>query len=321
MGPIMGVGGKNEVQTITVSAALAGDTMILSLGGQSTSALAYNVSGADLQTALRGLTSIGAGNCTVTGDGPYAVEFVSGKALTDMGPITGVGGSNETQTVTLTDTDGGTFTLTYATKTTSTINWNATTAEVREALEGLSNIANGDVSVTGVPGAWIVEFTGNLAKTNVSEMTATDVDLTGTGHAVNVATTHTGNTLTVGVVETHKGNALTVGVVETYKGNALTVGVVETYKGNALTVGVVETYKGNALTVGVVETHKGNALTVGVVETYKGNALTVGVVETQKGNTATVTVTETAKGDTDAAVAVAVVGQASDGCDYAWLGV
>ncbi len=47
---------------------------------------------ADLQTALRALTSIGAGNCTVTGTpgSEYVVEFISGKAKTDMDAMTGV---------------------------------------------------------------------------------------------------------------------------------------------------------------------------------------------------------------------------------------
>jgi hypothetical protein len=333
---ITGVGGKNEVQTISCDGT-AGDTMVLSLGGQSTAELAYDISTADLQTALRGLSTIGAGNCNVTGTPgtEYIVEFVAGKALTDVDEITGVGGSNETQTVSLDEvTDGGTFTLTYDTKTTAAIDWDATAADVQEALEGLSNISAGDVSVTGTSGAWIVEFTGTLAKTNVAELTGTDVDLTGTGHGITIATTHAGHSMTiasvetykgnelaVGVVETYEGNTLTVGVVETYEGNELTVGVVETYEGNELTVGVVETYEGNELTVGVVETYEGNELTVGVVETYEGKELTVGVVETYEGNELTVAVTETSKGDADGTVAAVVVSQASDGLDYSWIGM
>jgi hypothetical protein len=279
---ITGVGGKNEVQTISCDGT-AGDTMILTLGGQSTSALAYDISTVDLQTALRGLSTIGAGNCDVTGTAgtEYIVEFVSGKALTDMGAITGVGGSNETQTVSLNEvTDGGTFTLTYVTKTTAAIDWNATAAQVEEALEGLSNIAAGDVSVTGTPGAWTVEFTGALAKTDVAELTGTDVDLTGAGHGITIATTHAGHNMTIASVETYSGNELTVGVVETYSGNELTVRVVETYSGNELTVGVVESVKGNELTV---------------------------------------TVTEAIKGDADGTVTSVVVGNASDGCAYSWI--
>ena len=226
-----GACGKNEKQTITVTNGVAGDKMILTLGANSTSELNYNVSGADLQTALRALTSIGAGNCTVTGDGPYLVEFISGKAKTDMAAITGVAGKNEKQTITLdVSVDGGTFTLTYVDQTTGNIPWNESTANVAIALKALSNIGDSDVAVTGVPGAWIVEFTGALAKTDVVILVGDGTNLTGTDVVKDVT-----------VVETVKGNLASVGVVETYKGNTGTVTVVEAPKGDAdLTVTIAK---------------------------------------------------------------------------------
>ncbi len=89
----------------------------------------------------------------------------------------GGGGLNEIQQVNLT-ADYGTFTLTFDGQTTTAIAYGATTTTVRLALEALSNIAPGDVAVTGVAGAWIVEFTGIYANTNVPEMilTMTDYD-------------------------------------------------------------------------------------------------------------------------------------------------
>ena len=56
----------NAVNTITLTAATSG-TFTVSFGGQTTAALAYNISTAALQTALTGLSSIGVGNSTVTG--------------------------------------------------------------------------------------------------------------------------------------------------------------------------------------------------------------------------------------------------------------
>jgi hypothetical protein len=77
---------------------------------------------------------------------------------------------NEIQAV-IVDATGGNFKLTYAAQTTADIPWNASLAAVQGALEALSNIAPGDVVVTGVPGNYNVEFTGTLASTNVAKMT------------------------------------------------------------------------------------------------------------------------------------------------------
>lgn len=106
-------------------------------------------------------------------------------------------GTNEVQTVTVTGTPtGGTFTLTYSGQTTAAIAYNANAAAVDAALEALSNIDAGEVTVTGGPGPgtpWVVTFTGDLQGTNVAEMTADDALLTGgTTPAVAVTTTTAG---------------------------------------------------------------------------------------------------------------------------------
>lgn len=96
------------------------------------------------------------------------------------------GTTDEVQTV----TEGGSgltsFTLTYAGQTTGAIAAGATAAQVQTALEALSNIDPGDVVVTGgAGGPFTVTFAGNLADTNVAQMTATPTGGTGT---VTVAT-------------------------------------------------------------------------------------------------------------------------------------
>ena len=75
-----GIAGINTVQTITLTGAPTGGTFTLSYGGQTTSALAYNINAAALTTALSGLSSIGSGNVLVTEEsgavsGPWTVEF------------------------------------------------------------------------------------------------------------------------------------------------------------------------------------------------------------------------------------------------------
>jgi hypothetical protein len=105
------------------------------------------------------------------------------------GPYTG-DSTDEVQTI----TEGGSgltsFTLTYAGQTTASIDDQATAAQVQTALEALSNIEPGDVTVTGSAGGpYTVNFGGRLANTNVAAMTATPTGGTGT---VTIATTTAG---------------------------------------------------------------------------------------------------------------------------------
>jgi hypothetical protein len=120
----------------------------------------------------------------------YPNGFIpSGTPLSELptglyGPYGGT--SDEVQTV----TEGGSgltsFTLTFSGQTTGSIAAAATAATVQTALEALSNIAPGDVVVTGSAGGpYTVTFGGTLADTNVAQMTATPTGGTGT---VTVAT-------------------------------------------------------------------------------------------------------------------------------------
>lgn len=111
--------------------------------------------------------------------------------------------SNEVQTV----TEGGSgltsFTLTYSGQTTASLDDQATAAEVQAALEALSNIGAGNVTVTGNPGGvYTVTFKGALAGTDVAQMTATPTGGTGT---VTIATTTAGGTEGSGGLEVCAG--------------------------------------------------------------------------------------------------------------------
>lgn len=111
--------------------------------------------------------------------------------------------TDEVQTI----TEGGSgltsFTLTYSGQTTASLDDQATAAEVQAALEALSNIAVGDVTVTGNPGGvYTVVFGGTLADTNVAQMTATPTGGTGT---VTIATTTAGGAEGTGGLETLAG--------------------------------------------------------------------------------------------------------------------
>lgn len=108
-------------------------------------------------------------------------------------PTGAVGVTNEVQTL----TEGGSgltsYTITYSGQTTSSLDDDATPAQVQAALEALSNLAPGDVVVTGTtnPIAMTLTFGGTLADTNVAAVTTTPTGGSGT---VVVATTVGGNT-------------------------------------------------------------------------------------------------------------------------------
>lgn len=105
---------------------------------------------------------------------------------------------NERQKVVV-KADGGTFTLTFDGQTTGNIAYNATPAAVVTALEALSNVEVGDVAVTGGPGniagslPYYVTFQGELAESDVAQMTGSATNLTGTGKAVTITTTTPGS--------------------------------------------------------------------------------------------------------------------------------
>jgi len=117
------------------------------------------------------------GRITATGKyGPYA------------------GQTNEVQTVTISGSPtGGTFTLTYGGQTTAALAYNAAAADVQAALEALSNVGAGNVSVSGAAGGpYTVTFKGVLGGTDVSQMTAADSLTGGTDPSVAVSTTTAG---------------------------------------------------------------------------------------------------------------------------------
>ena len=107
----------------------------------------------------------------------------------------GIGGTNEVQTLTITGSPtGGSYTLTFSGQTTSAIPYNATTADVKAALEGLSNVNFGDVTVAGGPHpgtAITVAFGGQYEHTDVAQMTATGSFTGGSSPAIAVTTTTT----------------------------------------------------------------------------------------------------------------------------------
>lgn len=116
----------------------------------------------------------------------------AGEAAADIAPAQPIC-FGEVQTLNITGTPtGGTFTLTFDGQTTAGIAYNATNSVVQAALEALSNVNPGDVTVTGAAmpaGTQTIAFGGQYAGVNVPAMTGSAASLTGgTTPAVVIAT-------------------------------------------------------------------------------------------------------------------------------------
>lgn len=202
---------QNEIQTIDCgNYQPTADTFTLTLDGQTTATLSYASSASDVQTAITNLSNVETVTVTKSGN-VFTVEFGlidgmanqsqmtasvysgSASAIHDITPtltaiVTRV---DEQQRITLTGApSGGTFTITFNGQTTASIAYNASASTVLSALEGLSNIDPGDVTVSGSAGGpWTVTFEGKYAGTNVVEMTGTS-SLTGTSaQSLSISTT------------------------------------------------------------------------------------------------------------------------------------
>lgn len=144
-------------------------------------------------------------------DSPDEVQFVSATVgddfeltikLLDGDEYQLVDQISELQRITFSNNStGGTFTLTYSGQTTGNITLNpadsaATALAIESALEALSNIQVGDVTVTAVDGVtYDVSFAnGRFHGVDVEQMTLNFSGLTGGNATVAVATTQNGST-------------------------------------------------------------------------------------------------------------------------------
>jgi hypothetical protein len=127
---------------------------------------------------------------------------------------------NEIQTVVL-DADAGTFNLNYEGDTTGTLDFNATADQVRDALESLPGIDQGDVHVTRNDDVIVIRFQGNIANTDVEQIAANNIDLERTIELPGgEITTETGDVQVQTRVEGHPRNEVQTlalsGVTDTF---------------------------------------------------------------------------------------------------------
>ena len=104
---------------------------------------------------------------------------------------------DEKQRLAFSNVTGGSFTLTFDGETTGPIlclpNVQPTNADLRGALETLSNIGPGEVVVTGQPCVeQFIEFEGIYASVNVPQLAGNAAGLTGTAPTLQISTVRQG---------------------------------------------------------------------------------------------------------------------------------
>jgi hypothetical protein len=208
----------NDVQTLSLAGNPTGGSFTLSFGGQTTAAIPFNATSAQVQAALQALGSVGAGNVICAG-GPLpagvTITFQAALGLQPQAPIavgannltgpapavahtTTGSGADDVQTLSISGSPtGGSFTLAFGAQTTAAIPFNATAAQVQTALAVLSNIGAGNVACAGGPlpsTAVTVTFQGTLGFAAQAVITVPANNLTGgTNPAPAIAHTATGS--------------------------------------------------------------------------------------------------------------------------------
>lgn len=194
-GPRQGAGGTivngrtREVQTVTVPSGAG--TFTLTFDGQTTPALSFNATPAQVAQQLNLLTTIGGvgGRVEVTRlqlSNTYTITFggaLAGRNVSQLvaAPGTvqvatlqqGAGTTLETQAINVTGTSGS-FTLSFNGFTTGSLPFNATPTAVETALNLLPSIGGlgGIASVSQIGTTYIVTFAGTFAGLNVSQLVA-----------------------------------------------------------------------------------------------------------------------------------------------------
>jgi len=138
----------SEVQNLAVGTA--NGTFTFTVGTATTSALGESASASAIQAALEGLGTVGSGNVTVesTGTGAFRIRFDG--SIGASGMTVSAAGASAALTL-------GTA---YAQAETGEIAYNATAAQVQSALESLSTIGTGNVTVAMSGDSWQVTFAG-----------------------------------------------------------------------------------------------------------------------------------------------------------------
>jgi lysophospholipase L1-like esterase len=166
---------RNLITRPAIKVGAATGTFTVTVAGQTTAAQVYNVSTANLQTALQALTTVGSGNVTVTGTAGTTYVLTLSGAATPLGlQVTAASG------------DGATVSLIYDTYTSCQGWWTWAQVASRHRLDVVKNagewgqstaqmLARFDTDVTPHAPGWVAMMT--TGTNDVSGGTATAAEI------------------------------------------------------------------------------------------------------------------------------------------------
>lgn len=265
--------GTNERQDLEVSAQPVSGAITITTTGGTTASIPYTAQAADIKAAIEATgtpsTVTVVGNLNDAGAHEVNITFGGNQAATDTDALViatntlkSNAGTNEQQTLTPSLVpDSGNFLLSFGGQNTAFMAYNVSAANIQTALEGLSTIGAGNVSVAGTlspAGLVTVTFQGTLAATDVAMIAAAESNLLNGVNPVTIAEAES----VKGVVPA----AVTINVTEHVKGVVKTPVVLtpSTHTGGvapaAVAVVVTEHTKGvvpAVVTITVTEAIKG----------------------------------------------------------------
>jgi hypothetical protein len=150
-----------KTRTITVDFGADGGVVGLK---ETTTPLAYNATPATIQAALEAMAGLAPGDILVSGAGRY-FEYAFSGAFANKGMkrmYSSHGSINQVQTESNTAT-GGSRTYTFKGVTTGPLNFDATNATVQTAIQGLSTVGAGNITVSGPANALVFTFAQDLS--------------------------------------------------------------------------------------------------------------------------------------------------------------
>ena len=174
-GALINAGGNN---TLNGSVILQSNTSVSALGGTTLTINGvvqdYIETNGYPPVPAATLTKIGVGTVVLASVNTYTgLTNVSGGILTISNSDALGGVVNEVQTVLLSGSSSGLFTLTFEGQSTEQLSVATETASgVQTALQGLSTIGAGNVTVTQNGSTYVVTFVGSLAAMNLPQITA-----------------------------------------------------------------------------------------------------------------------------------------------------
>ena len=171
-GLIENVIGSSKIYNVNIGLATGG-TFTLTVDSKTTAPLAWNITAANLKTAL---TNAGLAVTSVTGYGtptsPWVITFTGAPTVVTMDKTgligvnsiwsldAGVTGGGTIYNVNIGPALAGTFKLTVDSKTTAPIDWNITAANLKTALTNAGVTTVSTVTGSGISASpWVITFT------------------------------------------------------------------------------------------------------------------------------------------------------------------